>query len=624
MASRRRARPRNLLIGLVLVTAAAIGALTWLGWVVLRQEREVETQRGRDRVEIACDAAVVRLKAWIARTGEELSALIDQERLLWPPATARGLTVVFGRGDIRAFPAPLLFQPGLPAIQSPHPALAAGEPLERNPDTRGRAERAYRLLSRSDDPSVRAEAWLRLGRLARAAGDEQGALHAFEALSAETGTRLDAGPAALVGRAAALELRPDPAAASALRDALFAGTWPLTRGEFEFYWSRVAAGRPADHDRWRQAIAAADVWTRWRNGRAVPVSVLRIEGTPHIAVQRTLRTGLAARIVSADAMLVDVCGDGLQCAISDRDGTIAGGVSASHMLRASLPSLETQLPFDLTVAIPLPVDTFTRRQALLVAQIAATAVLLVAGAFFIGRAIRQDAETARLQTQFLATVSHEFRSPLTALRQLSEMLAFDRVPSDERRRTYYQGLLDETGRLQGLVETLLDFGRMEAGPRQQFQMQPVDVAELVSRVTAEFTARLTTTGRTIEVHPPAVAVQITADPNALALALRNLIDNALKYSPGEGAVRIDWTADRTGVTIRVHDSGMGIAADERTSVFGRFARGRAAIAAGIQGTGLGLAMVEHIVVLHGGRIGLESEEGRGSTFSIVLPVDDSA
>jgi two-component system phosphate regulon sensor histidine kinase PhoR len=246
-------------------------------------------------------------------------------------------------------------------------------------------------------------------------------------------------------------------------------------------------------------------------------------------------------------------------------------------------------------------------------------LFLLAGTYFIARAIRREMEVSRMQSDFVSAVSHEFRSPLTSMRQLSEILALGRVPNEDRRRLYYETLVRETVRLQRLVEALLNFGRMEAGA-SQYRFEELDAARLVHSVAAEFEPQIAGHGRHIELTGAESGCRIEADPEAMSVALRNLVDNALKYSPGQPAVWIEWGVDREFVAIRVRDRGAGIAASERKAIFRRFVRGHAAVEGNVKGSGVGLAMVRHIVAAHGGAITVDSEPGRGSTFTMLLPV----
>jgi CheY-like chemotaxis protein len=139
------------------------------------------------------------------------------------------------------------------------------------------------------------------------------------------------------------------------------------------------------------------------------------------------------------------------------------------------------------------------------------------------------------------------------------MLAEGRVPAQERRQVYYDTLVRESTRLQRLVEALLNFGRMEAGVRK-YRFEEMDAASLVEKVVSEFAPQIAGSGRHIELEGAQEVCPIDADPEALSVALRNLVDNALKYSPGCPTVWVQWGAENSHVAIRVRDRGMGIPA----------------------------------------------------------------
>jgi signal transduction histidine kinase len=256
---------------------------------------------------------------------------------------------------------------------------------------------------------------------------------------------------------------------------------------------------------------------------------------------------------------------------------------------------------------------------LMLFMMVATLAFVWAALYFTARALRREADAARLQSDFVAAVSHEFRSPLTSVRQIAEMLEADRVPTDEKRRRYYRVLAGEAARLQRLVETLLDFGRMEAGA-ERYRVADVDAVALVRDVVADAAPRARESGKAIEIDGPEAALPVRADGSALSLALSNLIDNAIKYSPGEPTVWVRWHKDRDRAAISVVDRGVGIPRSEQQSIFAKFVRGRAAVDGNIKGTGVGLSIAKQIAAAHGGEIRLESEPGRGSTFTLLLPV----
>jgi signal transduction histidine kinase len=167
------------------------------------------------------------------------------------------------------------------------------------------------------------------------------------------------------------------------------------------------------------------------------------------------------------------------------------------------------------------------------------------------------------------------------------------------------------------VESLLDFGRMEAGARP-YRLEPLDAGLLAQSVADEFREEVNADGFAIECAIPKDRAMVQGDREALAQALWNLLDNAMKYSGASRTVRIE-VEGGSRVVIRIRDRGFGIPLSERHQILRKFTRGSAAKAHGIKGTGIGLAMVKHIVDAHGGEIFIESEPGKGSTFTIQLP-----
>jgi signal transduction histidine kinase len=261
-------------------------------------------------------------------------------------------------------------------------------------------------------------------------------------------------------------------------------------------------------------------------------------------------------------------------------------------------------------------------RALWLAAVALMLLLVLAGAYAMHRGVSRELQVAQLQSDFVSAVSHEFRSPLTSLRGITELLANDRIADEGRRRQSYVFLERETGRLQHLVEDLLDFGRMESG-RKQYRIEPHDVFGLVRAAVTEFREEALPGGFQVEMNLDARAAVIEADEEALRRAIRNLLENAVKYSPDCRTVWVEGRVNHREVAISVRDRGMGIEPREQRDIFKKFVRGAAAKKAGIKGTGIGLSMVRQIVEACGGKIRLESEEGAGSTFTILLPLTGS-
>jgi two-component system phosphate regulon sensor histidine kinase PhoR len=244
----------------------------------------------------------------------------------------------------------------------------------------------------------------------------------------------------------------------------------------------------------------------------------------------------------------------------------------------------------------------------------------------VHRAITRELQVAQLQSDFVAAVSHEFRAPLTTLRIITELLVHQRIPSETRRQRSYAFLDRETSRLHRLVEDLLDFGSMESG-RKENRAADHDPFQLVRATVAQFVQQAETNGFSVEadlgsVDDGPVAI-IHVDQEAFGRALRNLLENAMKYSPVCRTVWVNAVVQDHSVIISVRDQGMGIGAEEQGSVFQKFVRGDAAKKAGIKGTGIGLAMVQQIVQAMGADIRLHSELGVGSTFTLVIPLVNS-
>jgi len=254
----------------------------------------------------------------------------------------------------------------------------------------------------------------------------------------------------------------------------------------------------------------------------------------------------------------------------------------------------------------------------LLAALALLMAIVASGAYFITRSMGRELAVARLQTDFVSAVSHEFRTPLTSLQQFTALLNDAEEPPAAKRKQFYEAQARGVERLRRLVESLLDFRRMEAGARP-YRREPLDARSLAGRVTREFEREAAALGFTIVLREGAADAVVTGDEEALSRALWNLLDNAVKYSGESRRIEVSCERDGSCVILAVRDEGLGIPKDEQTKIFDKFVRGEASRTRGIKGTGIGLAMVRHIVSAHGGSVRVRSEPGCGSTFSIGLP-----
>jgi two-component system phosphate regulon sensor histidine kinase PhoR len=231
--------------------------------------------------------------------------------------------------------------------------------------------------------------------------------------------------------------------------------------------------------------------------------------------------------------------------------------------------------------------------------------------------VRKEANLSRLQLDFVSKVSHELRTPLTSIRMFVETLRYEHEP--QRVATCLDVLQRETERLSARIERLLDWGRMEAGKRV-YELQREDMSQVISATIEHFRGATVGQQRTIELNVPDNLPPILADRGALEDALLNLLTNAHKYSPLDQPIALRAFTDRHNVYVAVEDRGIGIARNEHHRVFEKFYRSDDRLSRSIEGSGLGLAIVQHVVLAHHGRISLRSAPGRGSTFTLAIPI----
>ena len=619
--------PRSLLLLLFLVTLVSVSALAWFGWRLLDQERVIEAQRAQDRLEQASDRIAAVARGALAETGERLGSWLIAPPLDGKPEEGL-LLIVSGNYLVALPPHRLLYRP-TPAPQPEEfpDTFAEGEVLEFQQLLPARAVDWYRRLVDSPNAGVRAGALMRMARVLRKTGRTEEARAAYIRLENSGEARVAGVPAELIARHALSEISSLKTDAQALQHDLLSARWQLTRGQFEFYWQEASRLASETGTVPAQSAALSDAAAQWWHESHHDQSLsgqttMWVDNRPWFAIWRGVAGRKAVLLIRPESLLKPVLAAGdVSCAAVDSEGRIVAGRRSGTSHAAVRTPAETRLPWTLymTGAQGFNETGMLVRQRFLLLVTGVMVPFLIAGAYFIAHAIRGDLAVARMQSDFVSAVSHEFRSPLTSIRQLSEILALGRIPNEARRTVYYETLVRETVRLQRLVEALLNFGRMEAGVRQ-YRFEPLDTATLVSRVAAEFEAQIAGSGRHIEVDGTEQACTVDADPEALSVALRNLVDNALKYAPDCPTVRVQWGIEKAHVAIRVQDRGPGIPASEKKAIFRKFVRGSAAEAGNVKGSGVGLAMVRHIVTAHGGNVSLASVPGLGSVFTIMLPL----
>jgi signal transduction histidine kinase len=250
---------------------------------------------------------------------------------------------------------------------------------------------------------------------------------------------------------------------------------------------------------------------------------------------------------------------------------------------------------------------------------AVSLVLLVlsSGLLLIWRDVSREATTSRLRAEFVSSVTHDLKTPITLVRLYGETLLRHHSLSDDERRDAYRVIARESTRLGRLVDQVLSFGRVERG-QQTYELEEGDVAPVVAGVVDDYTDWLTHAGFVVSRDLPASLPPVRFDPEALSQAVINLLDNAVKYAGASNAIGIRLAAVDRHVQLEIEDHGVGIPAGEQARIFERFYRVHNS--AGKGGYGLGLYMVRHIVEAHGGEVAVTSAPGQGSTFLVRLPI----
>jgi PAS domain S-box-containing protein len=238
------------------------------------------------------------------------------------------------------------------------------------------------------------------------------------------------------------------------------------------------------------------------------------------------------------------------------------------------------------------------------------------------RDITREKELDRMKSQLLSTVSHELRTPLASIKGFATTLLRQDVQWDEASRREFLSIIDEeSDRLTELISNLLDMSRVEAG-ELRVEPEPIDLVSIIQETAAAF--QVMTSEHQFVVDQPSHLPQVLADPRRIRQVLRNLVENAVKYSPAGGAVTISAQARTGQVQISVADHGIGIEQKDLNHVFDRFYQVDSASTRKVGGSGLGLAICKAIVQAHNGRIWVESQPAAGSTFYFTLPLVQSS
>ena len=499
------------------------------------------------------------------------------------------------------------------------------------------ADQKYRRLLASRPP-VSSWAQLALLRLALRRGESSGAAFRLKEIrAADPAAATESGIPIRVAAALLLIGHGDAALPSEtsgfLNDTLSqlaGGSWPLNAAQWTYYAREIGGAPQADPRLRAEALAAAgfleslagaahevlalDQSLEWRP--AQPFVSRHVPSIQSVAILFPGEGWHAGFVLASDEMGREAEARLIALtAAEDFEGRVAISGGRTQPQEVSVPAFEF-----LRASFSERDQTLWRPHMRRYLVFYAAALLLLGAAAalsFTYRAVAREMELSRMKAGFIASVSHEFRTPLSAIEAMLERLESGKVRDEDMLRRYYQASRREVRRLTGMVNQLLDFSRLEEG-RGQFRFETIDLNHLTreaieSFVDLGFGARLT------DELARATALNLTGDRDAARQCIHNLIDNALKYSPDGSPVRVTSGRGDEEVFVRVSDHGPGIAPEEQQLIFEPFYRTGSAGAGGVQGTGIGLALVKTVMAAHGGRVTLDSRPGEGSTFELTFP-----
>jgi signal transduction histidine kinase len=242
------------------------------------------------------------------------------------------------------------------------------------------------------------------------------------------------------------------------------------------------------------------------------------------------------------------------------------------------------------------------------------------GAYLLWRDVRRDVRMAELRSQFVSSVSHELKTPLTAIRMFAETLRLGRTKNAKTQDEYLETIVNESQRLTRLLNNVLDFSKIEEGKRT-YRPERTSLNEIIQTAARAMEYPLSQQGFKLHIQVDEELLEVSVDRDAIEQAILNLLHNAMKYSGQSRDIDLRLLEKNGQALIQVIDRGIGIEPHEQERIFDKFYRIPSSENERLPGTGLGLSLVAHIAKAHGGHIDVKSTPGKGSTFSIYLPLE---
>jgi two-component system, OmpR family, phosphate regulon sensor histidine kinase PhoR len=314
--------------------------------------------------------------------------------------------------------------------------------------------------------------------------------------------------------------------------------------------------------------------------------------------------------------------------VIDRSGELVYGFRFSGEDVVELPFRDILTQWRLRVfprEASLLAAAASRRATLDLILIGTSAAVILGGLLFMLVTVRRERRLNELKSEFISNVSHELKTPLSIISMFGELLAMGRTRSPAQATEYAEIIRRESVRLSRLIDSVLDFAKIERGVDVYEFADEQDLGEVVRRALDLSRHRIEQSRMELTTDVAADLPHLRIDTNAMTVAVLNLVDNAVKYAADGKRIEVRLRPADDGVELEVRDFGPGVPADEREAIFERFYRSRTVRLKPIRGSGIGLALVKHIADAHGGEIGVrEGEGGAGAVFRLWIPTETGA
>ncbi|HEY7390886.1 MAG TPA: ATP-binding protein [Bryobacteraceae bacterium] len=605
----RHKRQILLFLSAILIPA---GLLVGLSGRLMNQDRELALKRAADRRHAALEQLqrelVARLEAIrLAEINRQMrSGHADAAQ--YPDNPAVVFTAVL-RGDTLVMP----WEASAPAYSAEFAKrLQNGETLELAKKDYGAAATEYRsALNAARSPTETADARLHLARALASSGNATEENRVYEALLKDsTGARDSEG----VGYRfyAAERLLHAGTDAAAVKE--FLGREANSESRLtlpELYMVRTLLGSDAaissriaemeqsvalakDIGRIRAQIEAGAEWVPYGQETWLVTITSRQPGVPRL-------------VVAVSSNIVAPPGVKLRAHVAEGD-SLGDAFPGLHVEWSGNQFLET--------SHGLPVGIW-------IAGLALVLGMAIFGGYLLLRDVNRDIRVTEVRSQFVASVSHELKTPLTAIRMYAETLAMGRSRDENARTEYLETIVNESERLARLVDNVLDFSKIEQG-KKIYRLRTARLEDVAGSAVRAMQFPLAQQGFRLHFSAQEDLPELQVDPDAIQQAILNLLTNAMKYSGDAREIDLMIAARNGDAVIEVKDRGLGLAPEEQKHIFEKFYRAPSHENRLIAGTGLGLTLVAHIAKAHHGRVEVESAPGAGSTFSILLPIEASA